>query len=54
MAAAAETRRNPPAFLQQHDLFLDLAEQPVFIEAYLEALRTLHGPGGAARVAGMG
>jgi mannitol 2-dehydrogenase len=53
MKAAAETRKHPLAFLQQRDLFLDLADQPAFVEAYLEALGTLHGPGAAVLVAEM-
>ena len=53
MAAAAQARSDPLAFLRQQDLFLDLAEQPVFVEAYLEALGTLRGAGAAALVAGL-
>lgn len=53
MAAAAETRKDPLAFIQQRDLFSDLADQPAFVDAYLEALGTLHGPGASALVAEM-
>ncbi|WP_104116025.1 mannitol dehydrogenase family protein [Arthrobacter sp. B1805] len=52
--AAGRTRTDPLAFLQQRDLFLDLADQPAFVDAYLEALGTLHGPGAAVLVAEMG
>ncbi|GAB3552102.1 mannitol dehydrogenase family protein [Arthrobacter tumbae] len=51
MHAAAQTRSDPLAFLHQRDLFRDLAEHPVFVNAYLEALGTLHGPGTAVLVA---
>ncbi|MHA7210043.1 mannitol dehydrogenase family protein [Arthrobacter sp. MDT1-65] len=49
--AASRSRTDPLAFLRQQDLFLDLAEQPAFVEAYLEALGTLHTQGAAALVA---
>ncbi|MHA7279797.1 mannitol dehydrogenase family protein [Arthrobacter sp. MDT2-2] len=52
-AAAARTRTDPLAFLQQRDLFLDLADQPAFVDAYLEALGTLHGLGAAVLVSAM-
>jgi mannitol 2-dehydrogenase len=51
--AAAQTRTDPLAFLRQRDLFLDLGEQPVFVDAYLEALGTLRGPGAAVLVAAL-
>jgi mannitol 2-dehydrogenase len=53
MAAAARASTDPLAFLRQQDLFLDLAEQPVFVESYLEALDTLHTRGAAALVAAL-
>ncbi|MHA7210158.1 mannitol dehydrogenase family protein [Arthrobacter sp. MDT1-65] len=53
MEAAARTRTDPLAFLQQRDLFLDLADQPAFVDTYLEALGTLRGPGAAALVSAM-
>ena len=51
MATAARTRTDPLAFLRQRDLFLDLADYPAFVDAYLDALGTLHGPGAAVLVA---
>jgi mannitol 2-dehydrogenase len=53
MATAAQNRSDPLAFLRQRDLFLDLAEQPAFVEAYLKALGILHSAGAAALVDGM-
>ena len=53
MDVAARTRTDPLAFLQQRDLFLDLADQPAFVDAYLEALGILHGPGAAVLVTEM-
>lgn len=50
-AAAAQTREDPLAFLRQRDFFLDLADHPVFVDAYLSALSTLRGQGAAALVA---
>ncbi|MHA7294119.1 mannitol dehydrogenase family protein [Arthrobacter sp. HLT1-21] len=54
MAAAAQTGSDSLAFLRQRELFLDLADHPAFVDAYLEALGTLHGPGAAALVAELG
>ncbi len=54
MAAAAQNGSDPLVFLRQRDLFLDLVDHPVFVDAYLEALGTLHGRGAAALVAEMG
>jgi mannitol 2-dehydrogenase len=53
MEAAALSRTEPLAFLRQQDLFLDLAEQPVFVQAYLEALGILRTRGAAALVGGL-
>jgi mannitol 2-dehydrogenase len=41
-AAAARQGEDELAFLRDEDLFGDLAEQPRFTEAYVEALRSLH------------
>ncbi len=54
MTAAAQSRSDPLVFLQQRDLFLDLVDHRVFVDAYVEALGTLHGRGAAALVAEMG
>jgi mannitol 2-dehydrogenase len=48
MAAAARQQDNPTAFVEQRDLFGDLAEQKVFVEAYLWALNSLHEHGARA------
>jgi mannitol 2-dehydrogenase len=50
MAAAATQQADPTAFLQQRDLFGDLAHQPRFVEAYEEALDSLHSRGAHATV----
>lgn len=51
MTAASQTREDPLAFLRQRDLFLDLADDAAFVDAYLDALGVLHGPGAKALVA---
>jgi mannitol 2-dehydrogenase len=51
MTVASQTRADPLAFLRQRDLFLDLADEPTFVDAYLDALGILHGPGAAVLVA---
>lgn len=53
LTAAAQNRTDPLAFLRQRQLFLDLVDQPEFVEAYLEPLETLHDEGAAALVTGM-
>lgn len=45
IAAAARQRAQPDAFLRQHDLFGDLADDAVFTADYLAALRSLHSEG---------
>ncbi len=48
IAAAARQRAQPDAFLRQHDLFGDLADDAVFTADYLAALRSLHSEGARA------
>lgn len=47
-AAAAAQRQDPLAFLRQHDLFGDVAQDPRFTEPYLAALHSLHERGALA------
>jgi len=48
MAIAAKNRDEPAAFIENRELFGDLAEQPRFREAYLAALQSLHARGARA------
>lgn len=48
MAIAAENRTRPGAFIENRELFGDLAEEPRFREAYLAALASLHDVGARA------
>ncbi|SDK99152.1 mannitol 2-dehydrogenase [Franzmannia pantelleriensis] len=48
MALAADNRSRPTAFIENRELFGDLAEQPRFREAYLDALGSLHERGARA------
>jgi len=45
MAIAAHNRDNPTAFIENRELFGDLADQPRFVAAYREALASLHSAG---------
>lgn len=48
MALAQRNREQPTAFIENRELFGDLAEAPRFREAYLDALASLHGRGARA------
>ena len=48
MASAGQQLRDPLAFVRNERLFGDLAEQPVFAEAYLRALESFHQAGARA------
>ena len=48
MAIAANNRTHPAAFVENRELFGDLADQPRFLNAYLEALKSLHERGARA------
>lgn len=45
MAIAAHNRDNPTAFIENRELFGDLADEPRFVAAYQEALASLHSAG---------
>jgi mannitol 2-dehydrogenase len=45
---AHSQRDNPTAFIENTDVFGDLAQQPRFVEAYLWALESLHRDGARA------
>lgn len=45
MAIAANNRSTPAAFIENRELFGDLADEPRFASAYLEALASLHAVG---------
>jgi mannitol 2-dehydrogenase len=47
-AAARRQRHEPTAFLQVREVFGDLAEQGLFVEAYVAALASLHERGARA------
>jgi mannitol 2-dehydrogenase len=49
-AAAQRQRSQPSAFIEQRELFGDLADQPRFVEAYTTALDSLHAKGALATV----
>ena len=42
MAVAAHNRDNVTAFIENRSIFGDLIDQPLFVEAYREALTSLH------------
>ncbi|ASK19493.1 mannitol dehydrogenase family protein [Halomonas sp. N3-2A] len=42
MAIATNNRTNPAAFVENRELFGDLADQPRFLNAYLKSLTSLH------------
>lgn len=48
MAIAAHNRETPTAFIENRELFGDLAEQPRFREAYVAVLESLHRQGARA------
>jgi mannitol 2-dehydrogenase len=48
MAAAGRQRTEPTAFLAERQVFGDLIDQPRFVAAYTEALRSLHERGARA------
>ncbi|WP_457967329.1 mannitol dehydrogenase family protein [Arthrobacter sp. D1-29] len=48
MAAAARQRREPLAFLANHQIFGDLIDNELFVQAYTEALNQLHDGGARA------
>lgn len=48
MAAAARQREHPTAFIEDRELFGDLAQHEAFRSAYLRALDLLHGHGAAS------
>lgn len=48
MAIAANNRTHPAAFVENRELFGDLADQPRFLDAYLKALASLHEGGARA------
>lgn len=48
MAIATNNRTHPAAFVENRELFGDLADQPRFLNAYLEALKSLHERGARA------
>jgi mannitol 2-dehydrogenase len=50
MAFAAHNRENITAFLENREVFGDLIDQPRFVEAYREALTSLHTVGALATV----
>jgi mannitol 2-dehydrogenase len=47
-AAARAQRLHPTAFIENAGLFGDLARQPRFVEAYRQALDSLHARGARA------
>ncbi|MFC7405021.1 mannitol dehydrogenase family protein [Georgenia alba] len=49
-AAALRQREDPLAFLRDREVFGDLVDDPVFTDAYLAALRSLHEAGAHATV----
>lgn len=53
MAAAARQHENPLAFLEQAEVFGNLAAEPRFTEAYLSALNSLHEQGSKVTVQGL-
>ncbi|UQI41690.1 mannitol dehydrogenase family protein [Vreelandella venusta] len=48
MAIATNNRTNPAAFVENRELFGDLADQPRFLNAYLKSLTSLHERGAQA------
>ncbi|WP_148252696.1 mannitol dehydrogenase family protein [Aidingimonas lacisalsi] len=53
MALAADNRSRPTAFIENRELFGDLADQPRFRDAYLAALDSLYQQGARATVASL-
>ncbi|GHC15684.1 mannitol dehydrogenase family protein [Aidingimonas halophila] len=53
MALAADNRSRPTAFIENRELFGDLANQPRFRDAYLAALDSLYQQGARATVASL-
>ena len=53
MAAAARNREDPLAFISQPELFGDLASNDRFVQAYTQALSSLHDAGARATVEGL-
>ena len=53
IALANAQRADPTVFIRNTLLFGDLAEQPRFVDAYLETLRSLHERGSAATLASL-
>jgi mannitol 2-dehydrogenase len=51
MASASRQATDPLAFIRNAALFGDLAEQPVFADAYLSALESFHQAGAGATIA---
>lgn len=47
---ARRQREHPTAFIEEREFFADLADHPAFVDAYLDALRSLHEVGAAATV----
>jgi mannitol 2-dehydrogenase len=52
-ATAREQHRDPLAFVRNVELFGDLADQPRFVEAYRDALDSLHQRGAAQTLSGL-
>ena len=50
---AQTQRENPLAFIENRDVFGDLASQPRFVEAYRWALDSLHRDGARATLEGL-
>ncbi|WP_165855934.1 mannitol dehydrogenase family protein [Marinobacter sp. JSM 1782161] len=50
MAIAADNRKHPTAFIENRELFGDLAGEPRFRDAYLAALNRLHSDGARSTV----
>jgi mannitol 2-dehydrogenase len=53
MAAARQREADPLAFLRDHELFGDLAEQSAFTEPYSHTLESFHTHGARATIAGL-
>ena len=53
-AAASRNSEDPLAFVRDPDVFGDLVESTPFVEAYVNALDSLHAVGAAATVRGLG
>jgi mannitol 2-dehydrogenase len=53
-ARALRQRQDPDAFLHDRELFGDLADDERFVQAYREALASLHANGARATLAALG